>query len=510
MKTDSSNHPESTGLEQENADLREEVQVARRASDLTAELVVQQFARIEEIVRKLEQKAEAEQELGRKLAEKLREARVREEELARERAQLEEMQVAAINMMEDIAAAHHAAEAATQAKSEFLANMSHEIRTPMTAILGFADLLLERGNIEDAPPERIEAVRTIKRNGEYLLGIINDILDLSKVEAGRMSIEHISCNPCRIVADVASLVRPQAAGKGLAFEVEYAGPVPEAIDTDPTRLRQILINLLGNAVKFTEVGQVRLVVRLTEDGDEPVMVFDVEDTGVGMSKGQIARLFQPFMQADTSTTRRFGGTGLGLTISRRFAEMLGGGITVRSAFGTGSAFTVTIRVGSLEGVALITDPGAETAVLREAAQAAVRPERLSLEGYRVLLAEDGPDNQRLLTHILTKAGAEVVVRENGRLAVEAVLEEVTAGTPFDAVLMDMQMPVMDGYEAAGLLRSKDYHGPIIALTAHAMAGDREKCLAAGCTDYATKPVDRKRLLRVIHSAVTTRQVASRV
>ena len=507
MKTDRANHSKPSDLERENADLRGEVRVARRASDLTAELVVQQFARIEEIVRKLEQKAETEQELGQKLAEKLREAGLREEELARERQQLEEMQIAAINMMEDIASARRAAEAATQAKSEFLANMSHEIRTPMTAILGFADLLLERGHLDDTPGEHVDAVRTIKRNGEHLLGIINDILDLSKVEAGKMQVERIPTSPCRMMADVASLVRPQAEGKGLAFEVRYAGPVPDVIHTDPTRLRQILVNLLGNAVKFTEVGRVCLTARLSEEGEAPAMVFEVEDTGVGMSRAQLAGLFQPFMQADTSTTRRFGGTGLGLTISKRFAEMLDGGIAVRSTPGTGSVFTVTIAAGSLEGVELITDPVAETAVLHEAAEAASSLESLSLNGCRVLLAEDGPDNQRLITHILNQAGAEVVVRENGKLVVEAILDEASTPTPFDVVLMDMQMPVMDGYEATRFLRSKGYQGPVIALTAHAMTGDREKCLTAGCNDYATKPVNRKRLLRVIQSALTTCQTA---
>jgi len=392
--------------------------------------------------------------------------------------------------------AAQAARAATHAKSEFLANMSHEIRTPMTAILGFADVLLERGNIENAPPERIEAARTIKRNGEYLLGIINDILDLSKVEAGKMRVEHITCEPCRIVAEVASLVRVKADGRGLSFDIEYIGAIPESIRTDPTRLRQILINLIGNAIKFTEIGGVRLITCFIDDDDKPRMRFDVLDTGIGMTAQQAARLFQPFTQADTSTTRQFGGTGLGLTISKRFAEMLGGDITVvNTQQGVGTRFRLEVATGPLEGVHMVDDPLSATAIADQAGT--VHTDRPTLRGCRILLAEDGPDNQRLIAHVLELAGAEVSVKENGRLAVEAALAARDATRPFDAILMDMQMPVMDGYEATGLLRRESYAGPIIALTAHAMEGDRRKCLDVGCDDYASKPVNREELIRTI-------------
>ncbi|MFH1747907.1 MAG: PAS domain S-box protein [Planctomycetota bacterium] len=392
--------------------------------------------------------------------------------------------------------ARQAAEAASRAKSEFLANMSHEIRTPMTAILGFADVLLEHDHIKDAPPERIEATETIKKNGEYLISIINDILDLSKVEAGKMCMEQIACHPCKLIAEVASLVKVKADGKSLSFNIEYVGVVPETIQTDPTRLRQILLNLVGNAIKFTEIGGIRLITHFHEDPDKPVMHFDVLDTGIGMTAEQITRLFQPFTQADASTTRRFGGTGLGLTISKRFAEMLGGDISVvETELAVGTRMRVTVATGALDGVRMIHDPMSATVVASEAGK--VSAYQLGLQDYRILLAEDGPDNQRLIAHVLRKAGADVTVKENGKLAMEAALMARDEGRPFDVILMDMQMPVMDGYEATGLLRRKGYTGPIIALTAHAMASDRQKCIDAGCDDYTTKPIERMVMIQTI-------------
>ena len=392
-----------------------------------------------------------------------------------------------------------AATAATRAKSEFLANMSHEIRTPMTAILGFADVLLECGDLENAPPERIEAARTIKRNGEYLIRIINDILDLSKVEAGKMVVERTTCRLCKLVADVASLVKVKADGKGLSFDVEYTGAVPETIQTDPTRLRQILINLIGNAIKFTEIGGVRLVTRFFGDQEQPAIRFDVLDTGIGMTAEQTSKLFQPFTQADSSTTRQFGGTGLGLTISKRFAQLLGGDITVESKPGEGSVFRVTVATGPLDGVRMVHDP-VTTIITQPHAEEEAKLEEKQLD-CRVLLAEDGPDNQRLISFVLGKAGADVTVKENGKLAADAALAALEQDRPFDVILMDMQMPVMDGYEAVNLLRGRGYTGPIIALTAHAMEGDRQKCIDAGCDDYSTKPINRAKLIETIRKHI---------
>ena len=393
------------------------------------------------------------------------------------------------------------AEMANAAKSEFLANMSHEIRTPMTAILGFAENLLDS---EQSETEKLNAVHTIRRNGGHLINIINDILDLSKIEAGRMVVEHIRCEPCRIVADVASLMRVKADAKGLLFNTEYVGAIPETIRSDPTRVRQILINLIGNAVKFTEVGGVRLLIRFIENHDTgPCLQFDVVDTGRGMTARQAASLFQPFTQADTSTTRKYGGTGLGLAISKRFAMLLGGDVAlVETEEGVGTTARARVATGPLEGVRMLADPMVATLVA-DSLHSPPPAKAPSLKGCRILLAEDGPDNQRLISLVLKKAGADVTAAENGKLAVDAALvatgQELEAKpvSPFDVILMDMQMPVMDGYEAVSHLRQKGYIGTIIALTAHAMAGDRQRCINAGCDDYASKPIDRQALVTMI-------------
>ncbi len=384
-------------------------------------------------------------------------------------------------------------ESATRAKSEFLANMSHEIRTPMTAILGFAELLLGANDIDQLPPERVDAIRTIQRNGEYLLGLINDILDLSKIEAGKYDIERVSCSPAQVLADVLSLMRVRAEAKRLSLSIEYGTPIPETIRSDPLRLRQVLVNLVGNAVKFTEMGSVRMVARLLQPPDRPALLqVEVIDTGIGMTEEQIANLFRPFSQADSSTTRKYGGTGLGLTISKRLAEMLGGDISVRSEPDKGSTFTVTIETGKLEGIRLLRTPEEAAAntlsVTKPQDSAAIR-----LDG-RILLAEDGPDNQRLIAFVLRKAGAQVTVVENGQLAYDAALDAQQRGEPFHLILMDMQMPVMDGYEATRQLRAAGYTRPIVALTAHAMTGDDAKCRNAGCDAYLTKPINRVEFL----------------
>jgi signal transduction histidine kinase/ActR/RegA family two-component response regulator len=400
------------------------------------------------------------------------------------------------------------AEAATLAKSQFLANMSHEIRTPMTAILGFAETLLE----PDLPEaERREAVYTIRRNGEYLLALINDILDLSKVEAGKLEIEQVRCSPCKVLAEVASLMGVRAKAKGLALQIAYTGAVPETIRSDPTRLRQILINLVGNAVKFSEAGTILIVVHF-ESAPAPQLEFAVVDSGVGMTREQMARLFRPFTQADASTTRRFGGTGLGLTIAKRLAQALGGDIDVWSEPGHGSVFRMSVATGPVDGVKMLDDPLAATAVSPRADEAPEQPSAAGPLACRILLAEDGPDNRRLITRLLEKAGAVVTTVENGQLAVNAALAARENGAPFDIILMDMQMPVVDGYAATAQLRQHGYTGVVIALTAHAMEAARNECLKAGCDDYASKPIDRKRLMDTIlrhlrsAAACTTRPV----
>ncbi len=366
--------------------------------------------------------------------------------------------------------------------------MSHEIRTPITAILGFVEVLLEEQQGDWGKDE----LATIQRNGEHLLAIINDILDISKIEARRMSVECIPCSPLHVVADVNSLMHVRASAKGLALRVEFHTSIPETIQTDPTRVRQILLNLIGNAIKFTEFGEIKLVVSFLP-GNQPMMQFDVIDMGIGLTEKETQNLFQQFSQAETSTTRRFGGTGLGLAISKRLAEMLGGDVTlVKSQPGLGSQFRVTIATGSVEGVGMLEMPNLLT--LQESGRKETIGPRVTPSAFlpgRILLAEDGPDNQRLISHILSKAGAEVAIVDNGKKAVDATRAAAKAGRPFDLILMDMQMPVMDGYEATMALREEGYTGWIVALTAHAMASDRQKCLNAGCNDYATKPIQRK-------------------
>ena len=388
----------------------------------------------------------------------------------------------------DREAAREAAEAASRAKSEFLANTSHEIRTPLTAILGYTDMLLDR---DITSVERVAHVDAIRRNGEHLLAVMNDILDLSKIEAGKMTLEQVECSPIVLVSEVAEFMRPRAVAKGLAFDLDWRGPLPERITTDTTRLRQILLNLVSNAVKFTERGGVRVAVSF-EDGDgKSLLRIDVTDTGIGMTPDQQTGLFQPFVQADASTTRRFGGSGLGLLITRRLADLLGGEVSVGSELGRGSTFSVTVATGSLEGVRMIDRPAGARPAL---AAVTVPTEPLAC---RVLLVEDGPDNQRLIATILRKAGAEVTVAGNGQAGCDLVREATIRGEPYDVVLMDMQMPVLDGYEATAQLRRGGYRRPVIALTAHAMQGERERCLAAGCDDFVCKPITRAALIDTV-------------
>ncbi|MCP4170786.1 MAG: response regulator [Fuerstiella sp.] len=399
---------------------------------------------------------------------------------------------------EDLRLANREIEQSSAYKSEFLANMSHEIRTPMTAILGFADVL--RGTVTEGPD--IESVDAIQRNGQYLLGIINDILDLSKIEAGRIELEHLSCSPCRIVSDVVSLIGVRAAAKNISLTVKFDGPIPAQIRSDPTRIRQILINLVGNAIKFTEVGGVCLKLELVQSNSEyPKLKFSVIDTGIGMDEDQMARLFQPFMQADSSTSRKFGGSGLGLAISQRLAELLGGHITITSKPGAGSTFAFFVNMDSMDVGELVTVPIINSADSERDDESKNTPKL----NCRILLAEDGPDNQRFISHVLKKAGARVEIAENGQQAIDKILgpqaaefdSDLPQSARYDVVLMDMQMPVLDGYAASRRLRELGYSGPIIALTAHAMRGDRQKCLDAGCDDYSTKPLNAPVLIRMI-------------
>ena len=394
----------------------------------------------------------------------------------------------------DLTKAVRDAETANRSKSEFLANMSHEIRTPMGAILGFAEMLLVKSPEECA---QIGCVQIIQRNSLHLLELINEILDLSKVEAGQMKVERISFDLPALLSEVISLIRPRSVEKGLEFGATFHGPIPHLIRSDPMRFRQILVNLLGNAVKFTESG--RIDIRITDDGaggPNIALRVDVIDSGIGMTPEQSERLFRPFTQGDSSITRKFGGTGLGLTISRQLAKLLGGDVTATSKPGIGSTFTLKIDGGPSAGVEQLH--GLTEATLPANLDKTV-PTDIHLRGC-ILLVEDGADNQRLLRMQLSDAGASVTSALNGQIAVDLA----TAQT-FDLILMDMQMPVMDGYAATIEMRRRGLATPIIALTAYAMAEDREKCIASGCSGYLSKPINEETLLNTVHEHLVTNQ-----
>ncbi len=395
---------------------------------------------------------------------------------------------------------HESAVAASRAKSEFLANMSHEIRTPLTAIMGFADLLLHTGDLDRAPEQRIDALLTVRRNGEHLLHILNDILDLSKIEADMLAIESITYEPAAVIGEVIALMKIRADGKSLKLEVVWETAIPNRVNSDPMRLRQILVNLVGNAIKFTEVGGVTLRVRYLD----PNLQVDVVDTGIGIPAEQGERLFQAFSQADSSMSRKFGGTGLGLIISRRLAGLLGGDVTLVSSMpDKGTIFRLTIHVGQetelicpLSGLITHRPPSTK-------ANEPTTPAH-PLQGLKILYAEDGPDNQKLVKFVLNKAGAEVDIAEDGAVAIEKFRAAQASNQPYDLVLMDMQMPVMDGYTATANLRAAGETLPIIALTAHAMNGERERCLATGCSEYETKPIRKPQLFEKILQATAGR------
>ncbi len=386
-----------------------------------------------------------------------------------------------------------ATEAANRAKSDFLANMSHEIRTPLNAILGFTELL-RRGADDGDETERQDYLATIHDSAKHLLDLINDILDLSKIEAGRMEIERIQCSPQEIVSSVISVVRARAKEKGLNVWFEWPDGIPATICTDPVRTKQLLLNLVGNAVKFTESGSVRIVSRISRARKRPMMVFEVIDTGMGISPEKLETIFDAFVQADNSVTREFGGTGLGLAISRRIAASLGGELTVRSTPGKGSTFTASIDIGSLEGVEILDSPASDA---MESKASDAGPIQETLLQARILLVEDGSTNRKLISLVLRKAGVEVATAENGEIGVQLARDNT-----FDLILMDMQMPVMDGYSATREIRELGIDIPIIALTAHAMSGDQEKCLRAGCSGYLTKPIGADELLQTISSVLT--------
>lgn len=374
------------------------------------------------------------------------------------------------------------AETANRTRGEFLTNISHEIRTPMTAILGYADILSD--HLKD--PDDLECVETVRRNGQFLLELINDMLDVSKIDAGRMEIEKESFSPSQLAADVVQLLEIQADEKQLDLSIDYSTPLPQTIQTDPKRVRQILLNLVGNAIKFTSQGQVKLVARYQPEASQ--LAFDIIDTGIGIRASELDRLFQPFTQADLSSMRSAGGTGLGLTISRRLARMLGGDVSVQSELGKGSTFTLTIDCGEHEPF----QEGASAPNASAVGSGRGRT-RQRLDG-RILLVDDRREILFLAERIITDAGGSVLAAGSAPEGLALIAESAEDAGGIDVVLMDMQMPGMDGMEATQKLRQQGFDRPIIALTANAMRESRSKCLAAGCDDFISKPIDRKKLV----------------
>ena len=375
------------------------------------------------------------------------------------------------------------AETANVTKSQFLANMSHEIRTPMNAIIGFSDIM-EDGELTE---EQREHLNIIKTSGHGLLRLIDDILDLSKIEADKLDVEIIDCPLKEILNFIEPLMEAKASEKGVEFKVFTADALPGQIRTDPTRLKQCLINLANNAVKFTEQGHVYVNVSLQENNNESLIRFDVEDTGIGISPEKQKDIFEAFVQADGSTTRKFGGTGLGLTISKQLVELMGGTLSLTSEEGKGSVFSLVIPACA------DTEKQQHLDISNSVNQpdTVVMTEDIKLSGT-VLVAEDNRANQMLITKLLEKMGFGVALAEDGNIAVQKAMT-----LSFDLIFMDMKMPNMDGYEATKALRDKGVSVPIIALTANAMRGDREKCIEAGCDAYLSKPINKEELKRIL-------------
>ena len=388
------------------------------------------------------------------------------------------------------------AEAANRAKSEFLANMSHEIRTPMNAILGFTELM--RRGITRSEAEVRKQLNTIHSNGKHLLDLINDILDLSKVEAGQLQVERIECAPHQVIHEVIEVLGVKAREKNIALNFYQDGLIPQHVFSDPARLRQVVTNLIGNAIKFTDKGEVSITESVTQGPTGPVLRIDVKDSGIGIPSDKVNAIFEPFVQAESSTTRKYGGTGLGLTISRKFARALGGDIVADSVLGQGSTFHITIAPGDLSKVALFNKAQILASLTSESQNTDVS---WTFDDKRILVVDDSNENRELVRLVLDETGLQVVEADNGQAAVDLALAQ-----KFDLILMDMQMPIMDGYTATRRLRAQGLTLPIIAFTAHALSGFEQEILEVGCSGYLTKPIDIDGMLELLGKELDGKRV----
>lgn len=448
-----------------------------------------------------------------------------------------------IKLLEELRVARQTAEKANATKSEFLANMSHEMRTPLTAILGFAGLL---SDLCSNSPDQIvhdEYIHTIVNAGQHLLGIINNLLDLSKIESGKLDYDPSDTNLRTFIEDIHALLKPLANAKGIELQLRFTGPLPELIHCDALRWRQIVVNIVGNAIKFTDVGKVTIDVYRMHSETEDSILIDVSDTGIGMTPEQVSRIFDDFCQADASIHRNYGGTGLGLSISHKLASLMYGRLSLeRTEINKGSTFRIQMPISAIAKslgirptrlqpnnsanspkiesanaspcprLANAAKPSPSDGPLRTTAPNVVplgerqrmlndvrnneptSPRQQRLLGKRILLAEDGIDNQKLITIYLRKAGAEVDVVENGVVAMEKLENN---HHEYDLVLTDIEMPQMNGYELASTLRDKGFQRPIIATTAYVLEADRKKCLEAGCDAHVSKPIDREMLIATL-------------
>jgi signal transduction histidine kinase/DNA-binding NarL/FixJ family response regulator/HPt (histidine-containing phosphotransfer) domain-containing protein len=391
-------------------------------------------------------------------------------------------------IQEQLQRAKEAAEAADVAKSEFLANIRHEIRTPMNSIIGFSDMLAN----ENLNGQQQEYVKMIRDSAQNLLSLINDIVDFSKIEAGKLDVEILDCSLGQILNSIESIMKPKAAEKGLEFKIIEREGLPSQIRCDPTRLNQCLVNIVDNAIKFTKQGQVHLKVFVQQIDNKSFICFDIKDTGVGIPLERQAAIFESFTQADGSTTRKYGGTGLGLTITKKLAELLGGRLSLTSQEGKGTTFSLMLPAG----LDVSKQPTLDRSDIAVQANDVERPNLRHRFSGSILVAEDNPTNQMLIKQLLKNMGFEVTTAEDGNVALQKTLTH-----SFDMIFMDIQMPNMDGYETARAMRENGITIPIVALTASTMSGDEGKCICAGCNDYLSKPIKRKELLTTIQKYI---------